>query len=54
MSLLDGVSEPAQMKQLSTGGVTSSSILLDSMSCKVENEKYLEIYFPQRSVCGEI
>ena len=54
MSLSDGVSEPAPMKQLSTGGVTSSSILLDSMSCKEENEIYLEIYFPQWSVCDEI
>ena len=41
MSLSDGVSETARMKQLLTGGVASSSILLDSMSCKVENEIYL-------------
>ena len=40
MSLSDDESEPEQMNQLSTGGVTSSSILLDSMSCKVENEIY--------------
>ena len=40
MGLSDGVSEPAQMKEMSIGGVTSSSILLDSMSCKVENYIY--------------
>ena len=51
MSLSDGVSEPAHMMQLSTGGVTSSSILLGSMSCKVENEIYLEMYFPQTTEC---
>ena len=54
MSFSDVVSIPAHMKLFSTGGVTSSSILLDSMSGEVENEIYLEIYFPQRNVCGEI